>query len=193
MVTKARPSNTGPNLAFNLRHWTLPYRPQSGCQPRENGQSHHSAALPLCPNPTMSPAPLPCARIAALHPHDHQPQTANQGSSNHQSRQKPQRSCMIKAHQGKRRKYSAHPSVGGMEVGIWSFPSFPIGVHLRQSAVKFLGGVLCSRGLRISRLPHPPNQGKNTSNQALSCLIKATLKTKGTPMIINSHYLLLKF
>ena len=101
MVTKARPSNTGPNLAFDLRHWTLPYRPQSGCQPRENGQSHRSAALPLCPNPTMSPAPLPCARIAALHPHDHQPQTANQGSSNHQSRQKPLQSCIIKAHQGK--------------------------------------------------------------------------------------------
>ena len=126
MVTKARPSNTGPNLAFDLRHWTLPYRQQSGCQPRENGQSHRSAALPLCPNPTMSPAPLPCARIAALHPHDHQPQTANQGSSNHQSRQKPLQSCMIKAHQGKCRKFSALPSVGGLvfitplELGGWN-------------------------------------------------------------------------
>ncbi len=148
MVTKARPSNTGPNLAFDLRHWTLPYRQQSGCQPRENGQSHRSAALPLCPNPTMSPAPLPCARIAALHPHDHQPQTANQGSSNHQSRQKPLQSCIIKAHQGKRRKFSAHPSVGGMglEFGA-SRPSLSVFICVNprsNSLAEFFVRVVCA-------------------------------------------------
>ena len=119
-----------------------------------------------------------------------------------QSRQKPQQSCLIKANQGKRSK--SHFRVFRVFRG-YPFPAFPKSENrepfplppIRANQTKSNRPVPLSR---ISRFPPPvigcwefdvgcwmfppfppfpaikPNQGKNPSNQGLSCLIKANAK-----------------